>query len=407
MPSTLTWLDFSEKERRKNLEIISLFKNQDARDELGLGTIRDAIADALFPGTGTMQTRARYFFFVPWIYLKLERKKTSSSEVTSKARAEEIRLIELLLESGEKDGVIGVDSRENLQRLPSSIYWIGLHEWGIRKLPGSQSDYHRYLDKWYTLDRSRNDDKELINEQQNDNWNPNIPLSPKGFPDRAQLALTKREAQFLRNQILLKQPDSLLAHLLRNPRSRPDDDGGAEFIWMHPRHSTFPENHKTQLHHARCFSEVMHGASYLYNLMIARLVNDKEHVREYTERMEEWGSAIDAERARIHGWSLTEFWSYMLDIGNVHPWTRRFVEAWVTTVRSKAKAVSVIGDRRAEDLIRERERELKTSRSRLLNASAREMWKGAAGIRQLNFRWSNASIIINDILAGLGGSDHA
>jgi hypothetical protein len=407
MPSTLTWLDFSEKERRKNLEIISLFKNQDARDELGLGTIRDAIADALFPGTGTMQTRARYFLFVPWTYFKLERKKTPSSEVASKARAEEIRLIESLLQSGEKDGVIGVDSRENLQRLPSSIYWIGLHAWGIRRLPGSQSDYHRYLDKWYMLDRTRNDDKELINEQQNENWNSRIPPAPNGFPDQARLGLTKREAQFLQKQVLLNQPDSLLAHLLGDPQAKAGDDGDAEFIWMHPRYGTFPAHHKTQLHHARCFSELMHGASYLYNLMIARLVNDKEHVREYTERMEEWGSSIDAERVRIHGWSLTEFWSYMSGIGNVHPRTGSFVEAWVAIVRSKAKAASVIGDRRAEELIRKREHDLKNSRSRLEYASAREMWKGAAGIRQLNFRWSNASIIINDILAGLGGTDHA
>jgi hypothetical protein len=41
-------------------------------DELGLGTIRHAFADMLFPGTSAPQTRARYFLFVSWTYLKIE-----------------------------------------------------------------------------------------------------------------------------------------------------------------------------------------------------------------------------------------------------------------------------------------------------------------------------------------------
>ena len=41
-------------------------------DELGIGPIRDTIADTLFPGTSTIQTRARYFLFIPWILQKAE-----------------------------------------------------------------------------------------------------------------------------------------------------------------------------------------------------------------------------------------------------------------------------------------------------------------------------------------------
>ena len=58
MPSSLSWLDFSEVERRKMIEIVSLFKGRDKRDELGLASIRDSFADLLFPGTSTLQTRA-------------------------------------------------------------------------------------------------------------------------------------------------------------------------------------------------------------------------------------------------------------------------------------------------------------------------------------------------------------
>jgi Family of unknown function (DUF6361) len=37
---------------------------------LGLGTIRDAFADMLFPGTSAPRIRPRYFLIVPWIYLR-------------------------------------------------------------------------------------------------------------------------------------------------------------------------------------------------------------------------------------------------------------------------------------------------------------------------------------------------
>ncbi|MFN8414557.1 MAG: DUF6361 family protein [Anaerolineales bacterium] len=73
MASSFTWLDYSEHERHKMLDVIKMFSERETRDELGVGSVRDALADLLFPGTSTIQTRARYFFFVPWMYLDLEK----------------------------------------------------------------------------------------------------------------------------------------------------------------------------------------------------------------------------------------------------------------------------------------------------------------------------------------------
>jgi len=66
MPSTISWLDFSEADQRRAREIVQLFSQQDSRDELGIGTVRDALSDAMFPGISVVQSRARYFLFVPW-----------------------------------------------------------------------------------------------------------------------------------------------------------------------------------------------------------------------------------------------------------------------------------------------------------------------------------------------------
>ena len=87
MMSSFTWLDYSEHERRRALDVISLFKYQDTRDELGLASIRDAFAECFFPGTTTIQTRARYFLFVPWLCLELERKGVSSDKAGRRLRS--------------------------------------------------------------------------------------------------------------------------------------------------------------------------------------------------------------------------------------------------------------------------------------------------------------------------------
>jgi hypothetical protein len=81
------WVDFSEQDRQRMLDVIQQFRDEGARDELGLGTIRDAFGDHLFPGTSTIQTRTRYFLFIPWIYRDLERRRTSSTDFAARARA--------------------------------------------------------------------------------------------------------------------------------------------------------------------------------------------------------------------------------------------------------------------------------------------------------------------------------
>ena len=70
--STLSWLDSSEHKRRSVVELVSALNEPGTLDELGIGTIRDTIADTFFPGTSTIQTRARYFLFIPWILQMVE-----------------------------------------------------------------------------------------------------------------------------------------------------------------------------------------------------------------------------------------------------------------------------------------------------------------------------------------------
>ncbi len=48
MPSSFAWLDSSESERRKALDVIQAFGDKGTLDELGIGTTRDAPIQSAF-----------------------------------------------------------------------------------------------------------------------------------------------------------------------------------------------------------------------------------------------------------------------------------------------------------------------------------------------------------------------
>ena len=49
----ISWLDFSEKDRKKVITVMEMLKEPGAVDELGIGIIRDYYANKFFPGTST------------------------------------------------------------------------------------------------------------------------------------------------------------------------------------------------------------------------------------------------------------------------------------------------------------------------------------------------------------------
>ena len=85
--SFLAWIDFDQADRDRTRRIMDLFGQEDRRDELGLGSVRDALADLMFPGTSTIQTRLRYMLFVPWTYQMAGAQKGTASARQKLARA--------------------------------------------------------------------------------------------------------------------------------------------------------------------------------------------------------------------------------------------------------------------------------------------------------------------------------
>ena len=125
MVSALTWLDYSERDRRRALEVIDLFRETGTVDELGLASVRDSFSDLFFPGTSTIQTRACYFLLVPWTFQRIERLRVSSNKAEARARQAELNLNHRMQAQGDSRGVFGSQAGMALKRLPSEVYWGG------------------------------------------------------------------------------------------------------------------------------------------------------------------------------------------------------------------------------------------------------------------------------------------
>jgi hypothetical protein len=398
MPSSFTWLDYSEHERRKMLDVIDLFGEKTTRDELGLGGVRDAFADLLFPGTTTIQTVAKYFLFVPWMYLEMERKHVQSNKVAERARRYEIDLAKTL---GDADGVIGKRAKDSLKRLPSSVYWQGLMAWGIRVYPKSQSEYHKSLDLHYARLKGRDAtatefDGEGVHGSSLVNWHPSIVQPPEVFPSVATMELTHEEASYLRERIMTNCSNSLLAHLLKNYV----DVRGIPFAWE--LETPLPEALSTPLCHAQSFSEIMHGAQLLYNLILADQSKNSDRTEEYHERMNDWWTLIEQGDDRFANWNLQQFWSIVYRVNpRISARAKQFIELWTAIVRAATSLTAVNENDAARELISQREHQIKGSLARTRNERARDLWSGAAGSEQLDLRWRTSRRIITDILQGL------
>ncbi len=407
MSSFLSWLDYDAAARERAMRILSLFNVSESRDELGIGAIRDTIADRLFPGTSTIQTRLRYMLIVPWTYRLLEEQRVPAAKFAVRADQDERLLIKVLLATDEKR-VFGREAGVKLKRLPSSVYWAGLGAWGIRRFSGSQSDYYRQIDQLYLSQgrRRKKEDEDSDPDPESNAWHPRLPTVPEGFPAQLDLQVTPDEASFLADRIGNSCKGSLLDWLVKH--GKPDDCAEP---WLHMQFANFPEPMRHLLQHARLFCDIVEGAARLYNVSLADLQIEQSKPTgntfaearrdEHESALEEWRERVDW--AALKAWSLDDFWSETVERGHdITPGVRAFITAWLARLLDTEGLVR--DDREARNLVRSREMKLKGSSSRFTNKEALGQWGGNSGTGRNNFRWGVARDFLVDLYPALGRS---
>jgi hypothetical protein len=262
MPSMIAWLDASREDQRRMREIVNLFTQSESRDELGIGQVRDAFSDSLFPGTSTLHTRARYLLFVPWCFVAAAAKGGTAARGERRVEDNERALIAGLTDLGATDGLIGRVAGVAVKTLPSTLYWGALRQYAILQVAEP-------LDV-LGLPVSPDPGQEELAERVLGAWSPTLPPVPAGFPRHPETGfeLSRAEAGWLQERMLGGTDGSLLYHLVSDG-NRPQANSDAP--WDDPICYTPAPEAKKILEHARLFSLAVHGASYLYNLMIAEL----------------------------------------------------------------------------------------------------------------------------------------
>ena len=397
-PAALAWLDYSEADQRRAREIVAMFSQRESRDELGLGRIRDALSDTLFPGTSVLLTRARYLLFVPWLFREGARRGSRGAQLTSWVDGQERRLIGALREGGDLGGLIGRNVGDAVRILPSTIYWNSLRRFGILRHDGTAAQ----IVGLRQISRPLDDATEFL-ERSDSVWVPSIPEPPDDFFSltRCDFALTRDEAMWLAERIVDAVPGTLLQFLIARG-NRPS--AGASYAWEDPEAEAATGRVRDALDEARRFAVAMHGAALLYNVLLAERAEEfglseyDGRRDDYTSRLDEWRLEIEA--SDVGGWELDRLWTLVAEQGRpAAQRTRDFVAAWVALIRRRS-GDRLAGDREARALVRNRELHQKGSQARLRNDRLMRQWGGTSGSDRLTFRWPVVAGLLEDIADG-------
>ena len=393
MVSSLKWLDHDATAYDRSTRLLALLKEPDTRDELGIGRIRDALSDQLFPGTSVIQTRLRYMLLLPRMFIDLEHSNVAAKDFADRARTRELVLNERL---EAEDGAFGKSSKRTLKRLASSVYWAGLRSWGILLRTGSQRDYYAAIDQIRDERRQKLRYEDGLEDLDSlaPTWHADIPtLVASTALDEGSFALTREEAAFIREQWKRHHPTTLLTWLAQD-EARLLDCKDAGLPWLHPQLPHAPAPLQALVAHARRFSDLAHGAALLYNLALAEASGNTERKAEYDLALKRWIDNVPA--LELDTWEMPAFWEQVQQGGKpVHAPLRRFVDEWLALVNA-GKADSA----RARELIKCREGDMKGTLSRF-RAENLPRWNGASGVGRLNYRWSITQTHLADLLRGL------
>ena len=418
--SSIGWIDFSSEHRERLRTVLDLLSAPGVLDELGIGPVRDAFADRMFPGISTIQTRAKYFTLTALLvekFIALKRSGGTSRTLESYLADEEkqcrIRLVTAahgleIKETGIIGGSFGTDPRRDVMRRPSSVYWNGLRLFGfIQPRELSLAEFsRRCVDDRRTLrtllqesgtERGDDHDAEDINSRPRV-YAPEIPPD-QNYWQTLSIDLLPAEAEFLRMRMGASQSESLLGQILSSDanmaevcalkRSTFDDFSALPFIGRLKN-----EYLRRTVQHARDFWLIMEGAHIRYNCLLQARLGTKESHAECNELWVNWRRRIAPFPSQ---WDTSFMWSLVASMRtSVKKPTHDFIEAWIAETCKGASDL-----KHCDALVTNQERYNKGARARLRNNNTETIGSAWIGVQELDYRQRQVCRLVRDIRDGL------
>lgn len=393
----LGWIDFSKTERSKILSVLDMLSEAGTLDELGVAPIRDGFANIFFPGTTTLQTRAKYFFIVPYILKDSELgRETNPNKVLQTIDQTEKECAQMFLAQNRKErGVVG---RVALQRgswvkqTPAHIYWTGLKRYGI--FVGGNLSLSEYVRAGCAMKAqkstlkslgNRNDKVEEDKREQDDRdagdlfkmqfWK--IPTYKPEWKEKLTIDLTPEEAYFLKRQITGNCEGSMLAYILEHDMRQ--FLACRSFNDLEALTDRFPEQMRKDYRMALEFADFFYAIQTVYNIIVSDGKNDKAN-EEYERQKPYWKQIavlnLDAMKERLNLYRNTKLFSFLKQ------------------AQERMLADDLEG---LKECIAEREEKLKNQRAKTKRPGEFDTNKWYGGV-MLDYRFAQAKTMLRDIM---------
>lgn len=375
-------------------ELVKLFGTPETTDDLGMGQLRDAISNSLFPGTSVLHVGARYMLLVPWAYQTARHSTRNPEDLRKRSEESERQLIERFRETS-VESFIGRDAGRNVQQLPSAAYWSALRRYGIVNPETDRSAVAQLM----CADAPAPEEGESSYSV----WNQTLPKPPAGFPGSESdgLKLSSEEARWLQERILTTCSGTMLAHVVGSTIS-PTPRLWAP--WLDPACSSAEGAPAQWLKDAEAFSFIHNGATILYQHLLAELSRKTfsagEDTLEPTQKLlEAWEDQRDRKRELLAGWDVENYLGRAKALNKgINTNTAGFARAMANAAMSTGKLVHNEDFRVA---VETREKLMKKSNSRFRNERRLRAWQPPAQVGALTFRWIQVRRNVLDIHAGL------
>ena len=390
----LGWIDFSKDERNKVLNAIHLLDEPGAVDELGIGAVRDAFADLFFPGTSTVQTRAKYFLIVPYVLKEAGSGKYGSDlkAILYKIDKEERSCRDIMIKTS-NDGVIGSSVPNSwVLRTPSNIYWNGIRQMGIFNEDLSIKEYIRqsiiqrsekkatgYGNRDKNAEENEKDDIDAGDITSIRFWNLGDTYH-SDWRDGLTIELLPKEAEFLKSQIIANQRTSLFAFILEKNISLDEYDSFSALC--EGIKDSVDDDMRCMMELANDFNNLVSIITTRYNLIVFNNQNERARKKwDVLSKDLERRSKVDLEMIFAR-----------LSIKSVK------LKTFLFNVR---KAIQDNKIATVDDLIKEREVSLKGAKRAKTSrvGEFKEESVGWIGIDILDYRYTPAKRIIKDIMS--------
>ncbi len=398
MSSGFGWIDFSNEQRDRVFSVIDLLSTGGTVDELGIGSVRDAIADWLFPGVSTIQTRPKYFIILTDIFLTYQKQFHSGEKVANLStylKAEEHQIMHLLARNHEYkdgDGVIGVAFAQNkgeLARKASSVYWNGLR---VHKFIDTDFSSSEYL-----LRNNLSELKKSTNEEGDDDYTSledSFGIKTPFFSTKSEtmkLDLTKEEATFLRDQFMdstseLKQKNNLLSQLFKPERTKiiVDSNNFKEMALDLINDLSLHEETRKILTIAILFDFLIHGAHIRYNIQLHK----KSSNLNFDSNWENWKDEVKDKKEELTHFDFDYLFNQIAPRTVLE--TQLFMKKWRDEIIKETINVEFV-----DQLVYNQEIKKKGAKAKLASVSGE--FNSWVGIQSLQYRFNVVRNFVKDI----------